>query len=224
MNLAGGQDSYARGRRAAGSEKLKQLARHARRAEREVGPLRFEFHDESPQLLERLRAWKSAQYRATGAADVFSLEWVVRLVDRLTAERDDGCRAILSSLYLGDRLAAVELGLRSGHVLHGWFPAYNREFAGYSPVLLLTAEIAKAANAHGITRLDLGKNNMPYKNSFASDRYPVARGSVAVKPTAALSRRLVSDLRRVTTETWLKRPTRVVRDVLRPMANWLALK
>ena len=224
MNLENGYEAYERGRRAAGSEKFKQLGKLKRRAEREIGPVRFELHDEQRDVLEHLLAWKSAQYRATGATDVFALDWVVRLLQHVIAERDDDFRGLLSALYIGERLAAVELGLRSGSVLHGWFPAYSRDFAFYSPGLLLTVELAKVAPEHGITRLDLGRNNLPYKSSFASDRYYVARGSVAVRPLASLSRKLVTNMRRLSTETWLKRPTRSLRDAVRPIARWMALK
>src|SRR5262249_3335745 len=63
MDLTDGFDTYAAGRRRAGSEQLTQALRKGRKARRELGAVRFEAHTEDPAALERLIEWKRDQYR-----------------------------------------------------------------------------------------------------------------------------------------------------------------
>src|SRR5262249_1313532 len=133
---------------------------------------------EHPAVLAQLIEWKRAQYKRTDARDVLGYPWVLALLERLLARRDPAFRGMLSALYIGDRLAAVHLGMRSYRVLEWWVPAYDRGVDTYSPGLLLLAEIAKAARSLGIARIDLGKGMEPYKLSFMSGTIPLAEGSV----------------------------------------------
>ena len=89
---------------------------------------------------------------------------------------------------------------------------------------MLSVELAKVAPSMGIKRLELGKNNMQYKGSFASGSYAVAKGNVAVNPIARLSRGMLKRIQHLSTETWLRQPTQRARDLIRPLRVWLALK
>ena len=144
--------------------KRKRLARRA--------PLRFELH--SPGALGTLLAWKSAQYRRTGAYDAFSHGWVVEVLERVVASPI----GLLSALWSGDDLVAVHLGMRSGRVLHWWFPAYDPAFARHSPGLVLLRELLDAAPAEGIGLLDFGKGDEDYKSWFANREIELGIGHV----------------------------------------------
>jgi CelD/BcsL family acetyltransferase involved in cellulose biosynthesis len=110
-------------------------------------------------------------------------------LEKLLFDPDPGLSAMQSALYAGDRLMAVHLGLRSGEVLHEWFPVYNRDFSYYSPGNILLIEVAKHANLYGIKRIDLGKKEtMEYKGSFMSASHLVAEGSVAIHPLLRMAR------------------------------------
>jgi CelD/BcsL family acetyltransferase involved in cellulose biosynthesis len=224
MDLSCGFEAYVQARRDAGSEKLKQLRKFARRATRDHGPLHFVPHEENASILRQLLEWKSAQYRKRGVVDVVSLPWVVQVIEQIAAGGDAAFRGMLSALYFGDRLVALELGLRSHDVLAGWFAAYDPEFAYYSPGMLLTVELAQQAPSLGLTRLDLGKNNAAYKEAFATHRYPLASGSAAVQPLTRLSRSLSFTARRWSRLPWVEPCTRFARRLLRPVRDLLDLR
>ena len=148
-----------------------------RRLERRWG-LRFELHETDPGSLRTFLRWKSEQYHRTGAFDVLSRPWVVEILERVHGTQADGFSGVFSCLYAGDSLVAAHLSLRSGPILHSWFPAFDVEFAKFSPGLVLFLEIAEAAPAHGIRVFDFGKGDEPYKQLFANSAIEVAAGSV----------------------------------------------
>ena len=131
---------------------------------------------------------------------------------------------MLSALYFDDRLAAVELSLRSHEVLHGWFAAYNPEFSKYSPGTLLAVRIAEAAESLGIRRIEWGKNNLPYKESFATGSYPVGKGVVVVNPFLRVWRHGHVAARRLSETPMLRGTRRLARRIVHPARNWLALR
>jgi CelD/BcsL family acetyltransferase involved in cellulose biosynthesis len=61
---------------------------------------------------------------------------------------------------------AVHLGMHSQHTLHWWLTTYNPELRKYSPGANLLIELARAAQARGLSRVDLGYGEEDYKNSF----------------------------------------------------------
>ena len=92
-----------------------------------------------------------------------------------------GCSGVLSVLYVGERPIAAHFGLRSRTVLSCWFPAYDPEFAKYSPGLVLHLRMAEAAAAAGIGMLDLGRGAAEYKDALKTGELTVHEGAV-VRP------------------------------------------
>ena len=193
LDLSDGFDAYYDARRAAGSRKVKQIARKDRGFERECGPLRFEFDCRDPAVraavLDRMIEWKRAQYRATGVFDLFTLGWPRELLTRLGEPRGDRLTGLTSALFAADadgteRVVAVDVGMRCGPVLHSWFAAYDPVFADHSPGHVCTLRLARAAAEAGVTRLELGRGPEPYKRSLASGSSPVGEGVVDVRPLA----------------------------------------
>ena len=76
----------------------------------------------------------------------------------------------------GDRPVAAHFGLRSRTVLSCWFPAYDPEFAKYSPGLILHLRMAEAAAAEGIGMLDLGRGAAEYKDALKTGAIRVYEG------------------------------------------------
>lgn len=224
IDLSDGFEAYRAGRRQAGSEKTKQAAKLARRAERDIGALRFEADSRDPEVMRQLLAWKSQRYRATGAWDVLALPWVLELIHLIRSFQDEAFCALVSALYFGERLAAVEMGLRSHGVLHGWFSTYNPALAKYSPGTLLQIELARAAPSLGLRRLELGKNNLRYKASFASGTYPVLKGSIAIHPWWWAMRQGRATLQRLADVPVLSGSRQMARRVFAPARDWLALR
>ncbi|MER6998665.1 GNAT family N-acetyltransferase [Streptomyces sp. NPDC000410] len=158
-----------------------------RKLGRQAGDLRFVFDERDPAALRTLMEWKSAQYRRTGRRDRFAQEWINALVRGLHDTRAPACSGVLSVLYAADRPVAAHFGLRSRTVLSCWFPAYDTEFAKYSPGLILHLRMAEAAAADGIGVLDLGRGAAEYKDALKTGELRVHEGSsTRPGPRAAL--------------------------------------
>lgn len=221
LDLADGYKAYCAARRAAGSKKLKQIGRKTRKLEREVGPLTFTLDDRDPEAFARLAAWKSEQYRRTDVFDLFTWDWVPRLLRAVLEESSDELTGSLSTLRCDGRLVAADLGMRSGSTLASWFTGYDREFADHGPGHMLSLRVAEAAAEAGVTRLDLGKGPEDYKRSF-TDRYDeVGEGVVDLRPFATgLRRGLDGAGRRLKESGFAARMRRPVRRLRRIGRSW----
>ncbi|WP_406861294.1 GNAT family N-acetyltransferase [Streptomyces sp. HUAS MG47] len=160
---------------------LKTTLAKERKLGRQAGDARFVFDERDPAVLRTLMEWKSAQYRRTGRRDRFAKEWISTLVRRLHRLRSPGCSGTLSVLYAGPLPVAAHFGLRSASVLSCWFPAYDPEYAKYSPGLILHLRMAEAAADAGIGMLDLGRGAAEYKDALKTGELTVYEGS-AVRP------------------------------------------
>lgn len=147
-------------------------------------------HDErDPAMLSTLMAWKSAQYRRTGRSDRFARAWIVRLAEHLFHSRTDRFAGQLSVLYAGDRPAAAHFGLRSDRVHTCWFPAYDPEFARFSPGLVMHLLMAEGAAADGVSYVDLGRGHKEYKDLLKTREVTVHEGWVTRRHPVALGHR-----------------------------------
>lgn len=193
IRLEGGFDAYVQERRAAGRNVVTQTMSHARRLERQLGPLRFVMHDPDPRSLHRLIDWKRRQYgrdRWGGALDVFSHRWTVELLERVHAAQGAGFAGVLSTLRAGDRMVAAHMGMRSSTVLHYWFPAYDEAHAKLAPGRILLLEMIRGAAAAGLRAIELGAGDDGYKHRFANAAFPVASGFVGAPSLQLWGRRL----------------------------------
>ncbi|MGY1604688.1 GNAT family N-acetyltransferase [Geodermatophilus sp. SYSU D00815] len=182
LDLCGGFDTYVKTARAEGRGGPHEAARKLRRLERTHG-VRFTWNERDPAVLRTLMAWKSEQYRRTGAFDQMQRPWVAELLERLHASEDPSCAGVLSTLHVGDDLVAMDFGVRSGGHLTSWFPAYDTAWAKHSPGNVLLLQTARAAAEAGVQALDLGKGAESYKDRWATGR---ARVRTAVVPGTAV--------------------------------------
>ena len=121
MDLSHGYEAYVEGRRRANRKIVLDNGRKIRKLERDVGPIRFVLHENTPEAFEALQRWKSDQYRSSGAYDVFRHRWTIDLLTRLCAIQSDDFAGVFSTLYANDQLIAVHFGIRSRAVWHYWF-------------------------------------------------------------------------------------------------------
>ena len=189
LDVSQGFDAYIEGRRA--RSEVRETLRKARKLEREVGPVRVVL-DAPAELLETLVEWKRQQYAETGVRDVLADSENRELLPRVLETRSGRFAGTLSCLYAGDELAALLLGVRSGGVLHSWFPAFNVTLSRYSPGLVLLLELARAAASLGIVEIDLGKGDARYKSAFASDSEHLLEGWIGARAGSTLPLRLRS--------------------------------
>ncbi|MCP3820523.1 GNAT family N-acetyltransferase [Streptomyces sp. A3M-1-3] len=181
IDVGGGYARYEAVLREQSPKFFRTTTAKERKLGRQAGEVRFVLDERDPAALRTLMGWKSAQYRRTGRKDRFAQEWIARLVRLLADTRAPGCSGVLSVLYAGDRPAAAHFGLRSRTVLSCWFPAYDPEFAKFSPGLILHLRMAEAAAAEGIGMLDLGRGAAEYKDALKTGELRVHEGA-AVRP------------------------------------------
>jgi CelD/BcsL family acetyltransferase involved in cellulose biosynthesis len=224
MDVSAGFEAFQAEMTRNGSRTIRELPRKIRKAAREVGPVRFEFHTAEPKVLETLLRWKREQYRRTQVTDVFAYPWTVQLLERVVLEREDAFAGILAALYIGDRLAAIELMLRSHDVLHGWFPAFDRSLGQYSPGLILNFELARVMPSLGLRRYHMGKGEAQHKNTFATGAIKLATGSVSLRPLDRLLRRGWERTRSLLRRSRILAPARVLGRLTRPLRGWLAFR
>ncbi|KAA2261180.1 GNAT family N-acetyltransferase [Solihabitans fulvus] len=187
LDVTGGLTGYLGRASRSGKDNMGQARRRAARAERELGPLRFEVDNRDPALLDSVIDLKRAQYRSTGARDYFGTAGRAELLHGLHGVRGSAFGGILSTLHAGPRLLAAHFGLRADGVLHWWFPVYEPEFGRLSPGWLLLRELVTAAPALGIARIDLGRGEDEYKRRAMTGHSTVSQGAVS---SDAISRAL----------------------------------
>lgn len=168
---------------AGGSAQLReQTARRRRKLAREVGAVEFEMDSTDEAAFEQLLAWKSAQYAGSGAADLFKPGWIRNVVSAFRVRREPQFSGVLSVLRAGGRVVAAHFGLRSGGLLHYWFPAYDPALGACSPGIVLLLDMIDAAPPHGIRVIDFGKGDTTYKLRLANARVPLLEGGVVSSP------------------------------------------
>lgn len=178
LDLSRGFESYRRTSLDSGSSFMRQLERKARKAERDLGPLRFQWHTEDDGVARSLLAWKATQRRATRTPNILRLRWARELFEELRRVQGEGFAGVLSTLHVGDTLAAAHFGIRTRDVMHYWIPAYNQELSKYSPGLIALVELARAAAERGIERLDLGSGEERYKLRAATGTQEMTHATV----------------------------------------------
>lgn len=176
LDLGDGADAWLERRRGLHKAHFKKMGQRRRKAEREFGDIRIEFGDPEGAHYDRLKHWKSAQYRDTGLIDLFSVGWIEGVLTRASTRAFGLFRGLTAALYLGDELAAVETGLIAGGTYHSWMPAYDARFSAVSPGLLLLHGIIDAAERLGVERIDLGKGEQAYKAYYTDYETPLSAG------------------------------------------------
>ncbi len=201
-----GYDVYLDHLRTHAPKFLRTTLAKERKLARRVGEVRYVHDERDPAMLATLMRWKSAQYRRTGRSDRFAQDWIVRLVEQLFHTRGDSFAGLLSVLYAAGRPVAAHFGLRSERIIANWFPAYDTEFATYSPGLLMQLKIAESAASGGIAHIDLGRGRKEYKDSLKTREIMVAEGWVMRRHPVAFGHRAHRAPVRVVRNTVAERP------------------
>lgn len=190
IDLSDGPEAWREGQSGSYRRHLKSLRRRIRNSAAEYGEVRANLKSSDADVYDRLIEWKRAQYARTGKYDVLSAEWTRGLLETLMARRQENLRADMHSLYFGDRLAAIDLGLTDGSTYHSWITAYDPDLRNVSPGMQLLEQIISGAQECGYRALDLGPGLDGYKRHYADDIFlPVSAGFAAASgPAAALSK------------------------------------
>lgn len=192
LDVSGGLDGYLGRASKSGRDNVSQARRRTAKAERDLGPVKFQVDVVDEDLLRQLVELKRDQYRATGARDFFAEPDRLTLLHRLLHTRTEGFGGILSTLHAGPNLIAAHFGIRSGSVLHWWFPVYAPEHAKLAPGWMLLRELVIAAPALGIERIDLGRGDDEYKRRAKTGESVVCQG-IVTRSTGRIALRKLTD-------------------------------
>jgi CelD/BcsL family acetyltransferase involved in cellulose biosynthesis len=80
------------------------------------------------------------------------------------------------------------MGIKARGILHRWFPAYDRNFANYSPGRLMLAKLTEEAVTHGLLRIGPRKGEDTYKPRAMTGATMVAEGYMEKRPWHRLVR------------------------------------
>jgi CelD/BcsL family acetyltransferase involved in cellulose biosynthesis len=178
IDLRGGYAAYLANLSQTGKQSVKETNRRIRKLEREVGPLRFEFHDDSANAYGRLVAFKNASYRRLGVPSILDVAWVDRALSEIRSYHNPHFAGILSTLYAGDRLIAAHMGMRSSTTICWWFNTYDWDLRIYAPGLILLLQAVQRAADDGLTIIDFGRGTEHYKLTFANGGTQLCEGSI----------------------------------------------
>lgn len=184
MDFTSGFAAWIEQVKANSPKNLKTVRYKERKLGREQGDLRFEWASADKKVLDTLLAWKSDQYRRTGRVDRFAQPWIVQLIEEMHGLATPDFSGVLTMLYAGDVPVAGHFGLRTATTLVGWFPAYDTEYARYSPGIVHHLQMAEAAAEAGLHMVDMGKGGKEYKDWLKSGVLYVAEGRIS-RPSAA---------------------------------------
>ena len=184
MDFTAGFEAYINQVKANSPKNFKTVRYKERKLGREQGEVRFEWASRDPKVMKTLLGWKSDQYRRTGRVDRFAQPWIVRLIDEMHAYDDPDFGGVLTMIYAGDTPVAGHFGLRTATTLVGWFPAYDVEYARYSPGIAHHLRMAEHAAGNGLLYVDMGKGGREYKSWLKNNAVLVSEGRVS-RPSAA---------------------------------------
>jgi CelD/BcsL family acetyltransferase involved in cellulose biosynthesis len=223
MDCSPGYDAYLAGRKAAGAGGLSEMLRKSRKLAREHA-VRFQWHCTDEAVFDQLLAWKSQQYRRGGLLDLFTQQWIVALLKNIWRTQLPTLAGVLSVLYVDEKPAAIHFAMRSGGLLHSWFPAYDPELGKYSPGSVLLLQIAEHAQASGVAAIDLGKGSEDYKQTLANCSVPLAEGAVETRPVVAALRRGWRQTRQWVRQSPLREQARMPVRFFKRMRDWFAVR
>jgi CelD/BcsL family acetyltransferase involved in cellulose biosynthesis len=178
VDLTEGYAAYRQHLEQGGTSLFTQIDRKSRKVQRELGPLRLEWHDGSAAIVDTMIEWKQQQLAAAGYRGLYALPWVQELIQQVLSHASPAFAGRMSTLLAGDKLLSIHLGIQSDHVLASWIPTYNPDYAAYSPGLLLHDQLFRHAPQEGIRRIELGRGYNQLKSRFMSGATQVAMGAL----------------------------------------------
>ena len=223
VDLSDGWDAFEAGRRAAGTEILKDMARKRRKIEREVGPVTFTAMSRSQAEFDRLMDWKRAHFRRTRQTDILAWRWVRNALEELFHSHDPEFGGMLSVLHVGDRMAAAQFNLRGPDEIHSWLIGHDDAIERYSPGLVMFNDLLRWMAGSPYKRLELGPIPYRFKDRLANRTRSIAYGYAGLPSTATLVRAAEYKLRNVAESLPLGRASHWPGKAMRRLDLWRGL-
>ena len=223
-DLSAGFETYLEERRSEFPKHFKNMRRKIRQIERELGDIEVLFHEPREDILDTLIDWKRAQFQRTGLHDVLAPDWVAPMLKRCMKAGGEDFSGVLATMRIDGELAAVEMDIRSGPLVHGWIAAYNPAFAAQSPGLILVLKMMELGEELGVTHYDFGVGEAQYKKYFTSYQFPVDDGLIPAESLSGWVRRTSGDAWRMMEQAPIGPAGKVASRIRRRMDNILAVE
>lgn len=185
MDLSEGYDTLIERKGKILRKARSDIARCARKTERDIGPLRFAFRSKVEDDYRSHLAFKEKLLDRIGAQVPIKSTWLGEVLETLRRTREHDFEGIFATLHAGDRLIAAHFGLRAADTLHWWFPSYDLAARNLGPGMNLIDHCARYANANGVALIDFGKGTGGYKQKFADTHVELCEGTIARPGSAA---------------------------------------
>jgi hypothetical protein len=150
---------------------LNYMDRAQRRAEREIGSLRYAHHDPDPAAMQQILTWKSAQYVRSGYSDLFAHGPTRRMFEVLHAAGT----LTVSTLSTDDAIVAGHIGVRWNGRFYYWVPSYDVELTRHSVGLILLGGMLRSSFDAGDAEFDFLVGGEDYKWKFANHTRLIGR-------------------------------------------------
>jgi len=149
------------------------LMRKKKALERAMGPIHFVADSNDTRLIRQLMDWKVLRYRQEtgwGKLHVDLFEYIQHL-------KHPRFQGVLSAIYAGDRVLAINYGIRYHRILKGMVMSFDPEFEKYSLGHLLLYFMITQYEALDYNVLDFGPGEHPKKEDFTNSALPVIQGT-----------------------------------------------
>ena len=154
---------------------FKKMRRVNRNAARDFSDVTYTLDDDDEAAFEWLIQVKRAQYVRTGKHDVLGSDWSARMLDGLRQTDSKNFGVMLSTLRFDGRIAAAELNIYSGRILHSWLTGFDMELGYYSPGYMLQHGVLERMGARGFDQYDTGCGLDYYKKFYTNQAQPIQR-------------------------------------------------
>lgn len=175
-DLRDGYDDYMRALPKSVRKRISRTATYRRALQREIGEVSFEWNSSDPTHVPLLLDWKSHQFESM--RQWLSHPSIRTLIQNLADSDNDDCSGVSSVLYAGAKPVAINLSLRSGHILAPWILAYDPGYSRFSPGTIQWVALIEEAVARGVQMIDFGYGHDRYKQWFGNATYSVSGGGV----------------------------------------------
>lgn len=179
MDLSEGYEPFVGRKDKSWTKAKREIRRRCRKTEKEIGPLRFTYHDPSDHMFEQHIELKNKLLERAGTRFRIQSDWVREVLERLRRTQDAEFSAAMTTLHAGDRLLAAHFGLTARGVWHWWFPSYDLAAYKLGPGINLVDHCAMAAEEHGISTIDFGRGDGAFKLLFADRFVELCEGTIA---------------------------------------------
>ncbi|NVO12328.1 MAG: GNAT family N-acetyltransferase [Bacteroidales bacterium] len=176
INLEFGYEKY-KAQQYINSNVIKKIEKQIRRFEKEIGKLDFVINEKSVSQFEILLKWKIQHLKELGKRHKLCVDWVSGTMEHIRNCSLPDFEGMVSVLFIQNKTIAVEFGISSQKILHGWVSSYDKEFCKYSPGLILQLKLIQNANKKII---DLGKGAYSYKQRFMNSKNSLFEGMINI--------------------------------------------